>query len=224
MTRLGVAALRDASLTIRAFAMRFVGRVSDWNDDKGFGFVVPHGGGVRAFVHVKAFQFGSRRPVDGDLISYEASRDARGRTNAINVRFAGQRIEKREPHSPFTQIGAWLDLSDCGHGGRRARYRPGFESLVGYLAVSAVSHAMYWLDKIAAEKGMQRTPESTLHFVDLLGGWPGGLIAQQQFRHKTVKASFQTVFWFTVLANIAVTAWLVHNGSARALTNALLGG
>lgn len=203
--------------------MRFVGRVSNWNDDKGFGFVAPHDDGTRAFIHIKAFQFGSRRPVDGDLISYETSKDARGRINAINARFAGQRIEKREPRRPIpglmlgvifllaVLVGTLLDIVPA-------------VIPIAYLALSVVSYLVYWWDKDAAGKGMQRTPENTLHFVDLLGGWPGGLIAQQQFRHKTVKATFQSVFWFTVLANLAAVAWLVHNGSARALTTALLGG
>jgi hypothetical protein len=58
--------------------------------------VVLNGGGVRTFVHVKAFQFGSRRPADGDLI-YAVTRDARCRSNATEVRLAGQRIEQRQP-------------------------------------------------------------------------------------------------------------------------------
>src|SRR5690606_16374541 len=66
--------------------------------DKGFGFVVPNGRGERAFVHVNAFQRGSRRPVLGDLISWEPSTDARGRPQARQVRHAGQRIEApRQP-------------------------------------------------------------------------------------------------------------------------------
>ncbi|WP_147463771.1 DUF1294 domain-containing protein, partial [Pseudomonas amygdali] len=34
-----------------------------------------------------------------------------------------------------------------------------------------------------------------------LGGWPGALLAQQVFRHKTRKVSFQIVFWLIVLAH-----------------------
>ena len=203
--------------------MRLVGRVSDWNDDKGYGFVAPHDGGTRAFVHVRAFQFGSRRPVAGDLISYETSRDARGRTNAVNVRFAGQRIEKREPRRPIPRVAlgvlALLAASAAALLGLVPAAIP-----VGYVVLSVVSYTMYWLDKAAAERGVRRTPESTLHFVDLLGGWPGALVAQQQSRHKTVKASFQSVFWFTVVANIAAVAWLVRSGLARTATETLLGG
>jgi uncharacterized membrane protein YsdA (DUF1294 family) len=93
---------------------------------------------------------------------------------------------------------------------------------IGYLVLSGASYFAYWWDKAAAGKGRQRTPESTLHLVDMLGGWPGALVAQQQFRHKTVKASFQAVFLVTVVVNIALEVWLVHSGSVRALTDALL--
>ena len=72
--------------------MRHAGRISNWNDEKGFGFVTPHDGGARAFVHVKAFQLAARRPVEGDLISYDTKADGKGRLNATAVRFAGQRI------------------------------------------------------------------------------------------------------------------------------------
>ena len=47
--------------------MRFQGRITNWNDDKGFGFAIPNGGGDKAFVHVKALM-SKRRPVEGDLI------------------------------------------------------------------------------------------------------------------------------------------------------------
>ena len=41
----------------------------DTGRSKGFGFVVPNGGGDRAFVHINEFQRGSRRPeVEGVLV------------------------------------------------------------------------------------------------------------------------------------------------------------
>ena len=82
--------------------MRYLGRITDWNDDKGFGFVTPNGGGDRAFVHVKAFERQGRRPVSGDLIAYAVQRDAKGRLNASAVRFAGAHA-KREP-APRRQL------------------------------------------------------------------------------------------------------------------------
>ena len=82
---------------------------------------------------------------------------------------------------------------------------------------------MYSYDKSAARSSGQRTPENTLHLVDLLGGWPGALIAQQRLRHKTVKQPFQAIFWATVVLNVAAMGWLVSTGLAAELSAAFVG-
>ena len=191
--------------------MRLAGRITDWNDDKGFGFVVPHDGGTRAFVHINEFQRGSRRPVAGDLISYLPGVDARGRTNARQIRHAGQKIEA--PRAPSRVPRAVLGVCAlmAGVAGVVLGVLPML--LVGvYFAMSALSYLMYRSDKVAARCDAQRTPETSLHLVGFLGGWPGALIAQQQFRHKTAKRSFQVVFWATVVVNLATAAWLLRSG------------
>jgi uncharacterized membrane protein YsdA (DUF1294 family) len=53
-------------------------------------------------------------------------------------------------------------------------------------------------DKRKSMNKQWRTPELTLHFLELIGGWPGGLMAQQLFRHKTRKFSYQVIFWSIV--------------------------
>ena len=65
--------------------MRFQGKISDWNDDKGYGFVEPNGGGARAFVHIKSFDDLPRRPMNGDIIIYETPTDERNRIQATNI-------------------------------------------------------------------------------------------------------------------------------------------
>tara|TARA_R110000782_G_scaffold52329_2_gene112318 strand:- start:1390 stop:1635 length:246 start_codon:yes stop_codon:yes gene_type:complete len=60
---------------------------------------------------------------------------------------------------------------------------------------------LYRSDKRRAQQSLQRTPENLLHLVELLGGWPGALIAQQIFRHKTRKIAYQTIFWLVVAAH-----------------------
>jgi len=68
-----------------------------------------------------------------------------------------------------------------------------------YVVMSLLALFLYWRDKRQARAGGWRTPEKVLHGVELLGGWPGALIAQQVWRHKTRKVSFQLVFWLIVL-------------------------
>ena len=82
--------------------------------------------------------------------------------------------------------------------------------LVGgaYLVTSLSCFVAYAIDKSAARNGGWRTPERTLLLLGLVGGWPGGVLAQQWLRHKTAKGSFQQMFWFTVVANVAGFLWL----------------
>ncbi|MFJ4605607.1 DUF1294 domain-containing protein [Pseudomonas atacamensis] len=71
--------------------------------------------------------------------------------------------------------------------------------LAAYGIVSVLAFFLYWADKRKARADAWRTPENILHAVELAGGWPGALIAQQVFRHKTRKVSFQILFWVIVL-------------------------
>lgn len=77
------------------------------------------------------------------------------------------------------------------------------------VAVSGATVLAYRSDKLAAQQGRWRTQESALHVMALLGGWPGALAAQQLYRHKTKKRSFQAIFWLTVIGNLLVLAWLI---------------
>lgn len=67
-----------------------------------------------------------------------------------------------------------------------------------YGLMSMICFAVFWRDKRQARQGRWRTPESTLHLLELLGGWPGGLAAQLLLRHKIRKFSYQVVFWCIV--------------------------
>lgn len=73
--------------------------------------------------------------------------------------------------------------------------------LAAYGLVSLVCFGLYGYDKRQARQQGQRTPEKLLHACELAGGWPGALVAQQVFRHKTRKLSYQLVFWGIVLVH-----------------------
>lgn len=78
-----------------------------------------------------------------------------------------------------------------------------------YGAASTVLFALYGIDKSAARAGRRRISENTLHVVALLGGWPGGLLGQVVFRHKTRKQPFRAIFWASVTVNCAALGWLL---------------
>jgi uncharacterized membrane protein YsdA (DUF1294 family) len=78
-----------------------------------------------------------------------------------------------------------------------------------YIIMSVLLFGTYAADKKAAQSGTWRTPETTLHLMALLGGWPGALVAQSVFRHKTRKRPFRAVFLATVIINCAALTWMV---------------
>ncbi|WP_407059638.1 DUF1294 domain-containing protein [Novilysobacter defluvii] len=199
--------------------IRLAGRITDWNDEKGFGFVVPNGGGDRAFVHIKDFERGSRRPMTGDLISYLPARDAKGRLGVRGARHSGpgRPARAKTSRAPGGAL-AWIALLVVALLVVFADVPPMLAW--GYAVLSVVAFLMYWADKSAAQRNARRTPENTLHLVALLGGWPGALLAQHRFRHKTVKQPFQSVFWMTVVVNVAAASWLVLSGRAAELFGA----
>ena len=51
--------------------------------------------------------------------------------------------------------------------------------------VSLISFIVYEVDKSASQKEARRISENTLHFLAIVGGWPGALIAQERLRHKS---------------------------------------
>ena len=75
-----------------------------------------------------------------------------------------------------------------------------------YGVMSAIALVMYWRDKRAAQRRGWRTPERMLHVVALLGGWPGALLGQRVFRHKTRKRWFRAVTVAIVLLHMG--AWI----------------
>ena len=77
-----------------------------------------------------------------------------------------------------------------------------------YVAASGLSFGLYARDKGKAQREQWRTPETVLHTFDLAAGWPGGLIAQRVYRHKTRKLSFQAIFWLTTLFHLGAWSWI----------------
>jgi uncharacterized membrane protein YsdA (DUF1294 family) len=85
------------------------------------------------------------------------------------------------------------------------------------VVTSVVCFAAYGFDKRRAIDGGRRVPERTLHILAFLGGWPGALLGQRQFRHKTKKLAFLVVFWFVVALHVAIvgSAAYVFFGSSQ---------
>ena len=66
-----------------------IGTVKFFNEQKGYGFISPEGGGNDAFVHISAVERAGMRTLDRDQrVSYDLETDRRGKTSAVNIQAA----------------------------------------------------------------------------------------------------------------------------------------
>ena len=199
--------------------MRTEGKITRWDDVRGFGFISWRGDEGSVFVHIKEFPGNSRRPEVGDMVSYDLANGDNGKSRAENVRFTDEPEPVRQSSSP----------SRSKRGGKSVGAALLF---VGFLIGAAFLHRISWLvvaacglmsiatflvysfDKLSAKLDKRRIPESTLHLLGLLGGWPGALFAQRLVRHKSSKQEFLFTFWITVFVNVAMIGYLVWSGES----------
>jgi CspA family cold shock protein len=63
------------------------GTVKFFNENKGYGFIAPDGGGNDAFVHISAVERSGMRTLRQDQrLSYDLQEDRRGKMAAVNLK------------------------------------------------------------------------------------------------------------------------------------------
>lgn len=186
--------------------MRHEGKIVEWTDDRGFGFVECPLVQGRVFFHINDFTRRGRRPVTGDAVVFLIGHDDRGRKRAATISYADEPSQGDEPASSgaialaaiVTGIFVALLFADILLGQLPA-WILGF-----YGSMTPLSIFLYSSDKSAARKGEWRISERTLLLVDLLGGWIGAVFAQVVLRHKVRKASFLAPFWIIAGGHFAL--------------------
>jgi uncharacterized membrane protein YsdA (DUF1294 family) len=86
---------------------------------------------------------------------------------------------------------------------------------IGVAMINFIAFIAHARDKRAAVRGARRTPESRLHLWELLGGWPGAILAMCLFRHKVRKGSYLLITFLIValwVAGAAVAIWSRASG------------
>jgi cold shock CspA family protein len=103
------------------------GVLKTWKEDRGFGFITPENGGRDVFIHISAIGEVARRPVPGDVIHYQITRDKHGKFRAINAYIEGLATQNRGQ-------------------GRNANYKSSSLKLVllTILALTLLAIAVFW--------------------------------------------------------------------------------
>ena len=77
--------------------------------------------------------------------------------------------------------------------------------------LSVIAFLMYGWDKRQAKTDGWRVPEKRLHSLAFLGGWPGAMLGQNYFRHKTQKKEFKIVMWLAAGLHVALVSWYLYS-------------
>ena len=65
------------------------GKITQWNDDKGFGFITPDDNSEKIFFHISVLNPKSQRPKINDVVLFEATIDNQQRMKATEVYYEG---------------------------------------------------------------------------------------------------------------------------------------
>ena len=200
--------------------MRDQGRLVEWFDDKGYGFIQPNDETKdRVFLHIKDFAQKGPRPLVGCALEYVVQLDGHGRFKAKQVTYlkanqakklskASNRVDTQSSSKlqPM-QILCVIYIIALG-----ILTATGLLNSLALLFISIINVMTYWFysqDKEAAQLDQRRVPENTLHVLAFLGGWPAAWLAQQRLRHKTQKQPFRKVYFCTIFFNILLILWLI---------------
>ncbi len=181
------------------------GILEQWLDQKGYGFIRAENG-VRVWCHIHSFVHLPRRPLEGDEVSFMINNTPRGNV-AVDIEIAALPLCASETDS----------LAD--------RWQAGLASgvylllpvlvLAGLLPMPVIPAAaltglvtalLYCRDKrIATGRAATtwRISESTIHFWELLGGWPAGILCRRLLHHKSRKTDFRLVSALCMAINLA---------------------
>lgn len=203
---------------------RFQGRLIEWHDDKGYGFVqaLDDARQQRVFLHIKNFKRPGPRPIVGCVVEYELSIDSQSRPQATQVSYVKvAHVQKNRTSSSYkgnshnTGKSKWqpmyilmtiywvvmLVLSSFG-------LLPVFSLLI-ILLINAYTYWLYHQDKQAAMQNAQRISEQHLLLMSALGGWTAAWFAAQNFRHKTQKQPFNTYFKLCIVIHFVLIGFAV---------------
>ena len=198
--------------------MRDQGRLVEWFDDKGYGFIQPNDSSkARVFLHIKSFAKAGPRPIVGCALDYRVGLDS-GRYRAEDVKYlkakdsAVKHTQAKVITAPRQKLKPMQMLCIAYIVLLAILLMLGMLSGILLLGISLMNALSYWLyaqDKEAAQLGNRRVPENTLHLVAFLGGWPAAWLAQEKLRHKTQKQPFRQIYFCTIAFNIILILWLI---------------
>lgn len=176
------------------------GIVVKFDKKRGFGFIRSETLSEDVFVHIRDLP--NRQPLSvGQQVQFESQKTEKG-LSATKVIPGNKRV------SPYWLYGITAIILTIAS--MMLLFYSGLHIVISYIvSINLSTFLFYGYDKLIAGSSLLRVPEWVLHGLSIGGGSPTGLIAQKVFRHKTIKGSFQFVYWAIVLIQAIILVLLL---------------
>ena len=178
------------------------GIVVKFDEKRGFGFIRTEKLPEDVFVHVKNVQ-DRQNLLLGQTVQFKTEETPKG-LSALKV------VPGKKQTSPYILYGMVAAIITVAM--TFFLYEQNLHVIIAYIAsVNLATLLFYGYDKMIAGSSILRVPEWILHGLSICGGSPAGLIAQKMFHHKTIKGSFQLVYWVIVMIQVGILVWYIYH-------------
>jgi uncharacterized membrane protein YsdA (DUF1294 family)/cold shock CspA family protein len=176
------------------------GIVVKFDKKRGFGFIRSKALSEDVFVHIR--ELPDQRALSvGQQVQFETENTDKG-LSAVKVIPGSKRVS---PYWLYGISAIMLTLAMITF-----FFYNGLHIIIAYIiSINLSTFLFYGFDKMIAGSSLLRVPEWILHGLSIGGGSPTGLIAQKVFRHKTIKSSFQFVYWAIVVIQVILLVFLL---------------
>ncbi len=177
--------------------MDMIGTISEWDAEKGYGFITLSGQPKRIFFQLSDINQTGRLPQVDDYVRFQLTKDVYGTIRATH-------IERPATFNFAVALVVWF-ASVLSASVYLFDYSP--ISCLLYFLISAISYAIYAFDKSAEQRGSWRVPSLSLYLLALIGGWPGAILAQALLYYRYHDDQFKATLWLIALANFSLFCW-----------------
>jgi len=177
------------------------GYIIHFNEEKGYGFIDSDEYEENIFVHISEVT-NAESLEQGQEVEFQIEKTAKG-LSAVSVK-AG--AKQHSPYLIFGIVSLLMTLAIFTYATQQ------LQILLAYLlAINISTFLLYGYDKFVSKGERLRVPELNLQALALLGGSPAALLAQRFFRHKTIKESFQIIYWIIVAIQFGVLIFMMKD-------------
>ena len=199
------------------------GRIVRWDERQGCGFIRSRSDGKEILFHAPAYFYRKLKPAVGQMVSFYCNRPiADAPQQAVRVVLKEHESvliadEVYDDRSLIEKAGVWLASLVCGSMYLLLVASFSWKLALFYLLMSVSAFLCCRQNKYRVRGKQRHAKPATgmsgwkLHQWDILGGWPGGLLAYPLLSHQARTQSFIMLFGLTILANLILTyVLLIH--------------